>query len=133
MKDRVVWQPGGIYQQDREFNITLESRFARKMLKIKIGAQKQGEINNLAQIILEERGFHCKEACIFHEDTALVQKFRLGMGSACLSLGENGRLPKSQIFKYNSDGIDFPLKAYVLMALVDLWVTYSDNLIEKYK
>ena len=131
MIDKIVWQPGGIYQSGNDFHIALENKFAEKLLASKIGAERQ--MINYAREVVKERGINYPEVYIFHKDTAFVSEFHIGHNGKWLSLERNmGIMPRAdEKYIYHSHNADSSSDAYALMALFDMWGSYADFLIEK--
>jgi len=135
MIKKIVWQPRAIYQPGYNLGIYLDRDFAKEMIKAEIPMEKQNITNKLGYEMLKEKGHDWHHPYFFYGDTAFVIQFSLGENGVWLAVdGLYGESPlkvyKSDNIEYSSHNVDNLSQRNALMALVDLWVEYSDILKE---
>ena len=113
-------------------------RNTKEMFDAKLDPERERAFNNLADEMLKRRfDISWPESFQFHEDTAFVSGFYLGRNGLWLSTNytnieslEKGENKKDPI-EYFAHNADIMKESYALMALVDMWVQYSESLKEK--
>jgi len=135
MAEGIIWQPGGLYQQGSDFNVRLDSKFAKKILVVDVGAERQRQIIRHARDMIKDRNVSYPEVFDFYKNTAFVCAFHIGNNGKWLSLERGGgRMPDGgEKYIYHSHNVDSAFDAYTLMTLVDVWATYADIYIERPK
>ncbi len=127
----LVWQPFAVYQGKYGFGIKLDRCFALEMIAAKVPKKLQDRMNVLGEELNQKIGYSYPSPYDFHKDTAFVSGFYLGSNGIWLALDDHlGAEPLSEDrpLQYSSHNVDASRDAYALMALVDMWVEYSEVL-----
>ena len=134
----IIWQP--YISSAQEFNVSLDVKFAKKMISAKIGAEHQEAMNKLGRYEFKKHNF-TQNPYLFHEDTAFVRQIYIGSNGVWLatnltmmeSLLEDDKDLKE--VKYYSHNADTSSDKHVLLALFSKWIEFSDcmtkNLLEE--
>jgi hypothetical protein len=134
--NKVIWQPRDLYQPSLDFDVDLDSDFAREMLGLKLSPGVLGQMKSLGLETASRFGFNYPEPYNFQENTGLITGFYIGKNGTWLStsrdlLYELEHSPKSdKPLEYSSHNIDSTNEAYALMALFDRYVQYAGTLKE---
>ncbi|MBI2110005.1 hypothetical protein HYT58_02430 [Candidatus Woesearchaeota archaeon] len=130
--DKIVWQPIALHQPSYEFGIILDETFAKEMVKTNLSQESQRRMNDLGTEVITRFGHNWTIPYIFHENTAFVSQFSLGVNGVWLALDnwyDLLKIPENKDpIKYSSHNVDTSSQAYSLMALVDFWVEYAETL-----
>lgn len=128
--EKIIWAPRLYGRCD--FGIYLDRDFAKDMIKSKIPIKRQNHMNELANEELNRFGINWLNPYTFHKDSCFITQFYLGQNGVWLSTDyqiiENLLEEKesSKLISYHSHNTDTSKQAYVLMALFDKWIEYSD-------
>lgn len=133
---KVIWQPVAIYQPSMEFGILLDRDFSKDMLESKTTQENQDRLQKLAnEYIMKRFKLIHLNPYIFREDSCFVKQIHLGSNGKWLCVDTTyDRIPTDVhkgLIPYLSHNIDNSIDAYGLIALVDMWVTYSKILKEE--
>jgi hypothetical protein len=137
MTKQIVWQPSlGNGRSNHEFSINLDGEFAKKMIRTKMPDGIVRRLNQLANETLKEIGVNWLNPYTFERDSCFLSQIYLGQNGLWLStsyrdiedLGREDISSKSVV--YNSHNVDYSLQAYSLIRMFDLWIHYSDVLME---
>jgi len=104
------------------------------MLDVNCDVDTLKRVNELGSELLKKRGHNWINPYSFYESSGLVNQFYLGEGGVWLAIDgtfENSLLEvysESEVIRYSSHNVDNSKQAQSLMALVDMWVEYSEIL-----
>ena len=134
----MIWQPS-LYSNSGEFNVSLDTKFAKKMINVKISAENQNRFNLIGNRELEIMKVKWENPYHFHENTGFVKEFYIGHNGVWLatnyqtvdSLLKNDKNLKE--IKYFSHNVDTRAESHALMVLFGKWIEYSDILLENPK
>lgn len=107
------------------------------MLNTNLDSNNSKQMNELGKELLERRGHKWNNPYDFYSVSALIIQFNLGENGVWLAIeGTSGKSPleiycEPKPISYCSHNVDTPKQAQSLMALVDMWIEYSDILCEK--
>ena len=130
---RIIWQPTSLYQPGFDFEILLDSEFSKEMIKTNLSQDAQERMNGLGTDLTTRLGQRWLTPFTFNGNTAFVSQFSLGQNGVWLAVDDYFNTSSSddqKPIKYTSHNVDNSSQAHVLMALVDLWVSYADTLKE---
>ena len=144
MIERIVWQPENLQPSEHlqppsyDFSVRLDRDFADEMISATVTPERQARMNELASKILERFKITSPGPLLsFEGDTGLVTQFNAGSGGVWLAMDRrsiNSLIKSEERYKpieLYSHNVDDPFQACALMALVDLWVQYSETMIEE--
>lgn len=133
MIDKIVWQPYGLWGHSYDFGVLMDEDFAREMIRLELPEGRQTRTNELGNDELQRREINWKNPYQFHENTAFVEGFYLGMNGVWLAiesyttredlLKDEG---KGSPIKYFSHNVDTLKQRNALLNLMDMWVHFSD-------
>ncbi|PIN74180.1 hypothetical protein COV20_01025 [Candidatus Woesearchaeota archaeon CG10_big_fil_rev_8_21_14_0_10_45_16] len=140
----IIWQPTGLYQPTYNVGIILDGEFAQKMIEANIPRERQNRINRMGTELTRSLRQDHPFPYTFQEDSPFVTKFSIAGKGVGLSIDrvidkaiENvmgnrveESFRESKPIVYGSHNVDNSMQAYVLMALVEMWVR-SVNLLKE--
>lgn len=133
MSNKIIWQPGGVYQPGYDFNIILNAEFAKKTFNYSLSQKKRTQMLALPRELM---GFEHSEPYRFHEDTLFLRQVNIQPGHGkWLSLDDafGGAAPDfSKPVKYSTHNFDFRTSSFdviTALSLFEIWAEYSKILI----
>lgn len=136
MAERIIWQPE--FSAEYGFAVSLDKEIATDFIKVKIPAERQKRMNELAkEEILKKTRNLFPDPYIFHEDSALITGVYLGNGGVWLATDRGSidsllREEKTQgHIKYHSHNVDHLQDAFILLKLFGLWASYYNIMTDK--
>lgn len=126
----LIWQPVKISDPHHDFEILLNTEFARRMYEKTLTLKQQQRYNMLGEEFLKKYIGYQPSPYLFHENTAFVRQFSINGGNGqWLELeGMFGELPnlyQKEPLVYTSKEMDSITDAYAIWGLIDIWVKYS--------
>ena len=131
----IIWTPR--FHRRYDFGVLLDRNFAESMVQSQISKERQKRMNELANNDLKSMGIGWLNPYSFHGSSCFVDQVYIGRNGVWLSTnhreielllrGEESPKP----VQYNSHNVDTSHEAYVLMALFDKWVYFSERLREE--
>ena len=134
MKD-IVWQ--FVRNNDYEFKVLLDRDFAKIMVTAEISPDYQKRLNELATEELKRLGINWISPYTFHANSGFISQIYLGQNGVWLSANHQNiesilkNEKTSEPIEYYSHNVDTSKQAFGLMAMMALWVHYSDVIIKK--
>lgn len=129
--EKLIWQP--VFCSGYDFKVCLDEVFAREMIRSQVPIKKLERMNQLANEDLKRWKMNCLDPYSFHGDSCFLRQIYLSEGRwLATDYHSRTNLLKDKILlkpiEYNSHNVDTPRKAFILMALFDKWIKYSDVL-----
>jgi hypothetical protein len=127
--EKLIWMPK--LRGKFDLDIYLDVGFAKELLESKCDEKTQENMNRLGRELLNRFDFKWDEPYSFYKDTPFVNKFNISYGTDLLlpRTDLEGMLKSNQnILEYSSHEVFTHKEAYVLMALFNQWVEYSEVL-----
>ena len=126
MANQIIWQPQKIYQPGYDFDILLDSEFAKEMFNSELSQENYQKMQELPKKLM---GFQKPEPYIFHKNTCFIRQINLNaeegkwlyLDDACGGAKPNFDKP----IKYSTHNFDYGTYSsdiVTLMGLFDLWV-----------
>ena len=134
--EKLIWQVSSLYPSGEEaiknykFKINLDYDFARKMINSKVSNSKKDGLNELTR---KRFNITSSNPFQFYEDSGLVNMIELGMNGRWLNISVNElkyNLKSKKNLEYYTHNIENITDVYNLIGLFDLWVSFSEALIE---
>ena len=132
--EKVIWQPTHLYKSGRsDFGVLLDREFAKMMISKKLDSEKNQRLSNFIRETISKMAFN--PHILFYKDTALAVQLNTGAGGVWLAVDRtSGRNPLevyvSEPIKYSSHNVDTTSDRDVLLRIMDIYVEYSELIIE---
>ena len=131
--DKIIWQPIQLYSSKADFGVLLDNEFAQMMVSKKLDDKKGLRLNEFIGETIGKRAFN--PHILFYQDTTLAVQLNTGAGGVCLAVeNTSGKNPLEvyvkKSIKYSSHNADTTSDRDVLLRMFDLYVEYSDLIIE---
>ena len=127
--DAIIWQPSFVSGYD--FMMSLDRDFAKDMIDSQVSVGRQGKMNQLANLKLNELGNNWKDPYTFLGNSRLLSQLYIGEGVrlttdsySILDLVNN---ESTKPLKYISYNVGTSKEAFILLALFDKWVKYANK------
>ncbi len=130
--EKTIWTPCLCGRYD--FEVYLDTGFARDMIRSRIPIEKQTRMNELANEELKILKTNWLNPYTFYKDSFFITQFYIGQNGVWLSIDDQSigdllsEKESLKTIKYASHNIDTPKQFYILMTLFDKWVKYADTI-----
>ncbi len=130
--EKLIWTPKQINKYS--FEIYLDVGFAKELLEAKCIEKTRENMNRLGNDLLKNFRYSLKKPYKFHKDTCFISEIHMEHDDLALTTNETTleslvrKNKKPDFITYKSKNMQNLSEAYVLMALFNQWVEYSEVL-----